>query len=352
MQFINIIVHSTQDMNFRVHLQYEFTQLGLDKYLENKLRFNESDRLQIQLQAYLDNQFDVQQLLEDADTKNETLLEMDKLKEELAIEREKFNKTQDDHLNKITELQNEILETRKEIDLLTRERDDMNVTIDTLKRISKTGQAHSSPFPSSLNNSSNNSVLTNTSPTLVPAPPPPPPPPGPPPPPPPPMFNKQANIPPPPPAMGESLNLKSAIKTKYRLPNLNWIALKPQQVKGTIFCELDDEKLMKIIDFNSFEEMFKMGNLHLNGLDGVYASGSSTNGMGSPLRNRKQSKKPENITLLEPQRQRNLGFYFIFTCRVLASLAFINHLTTLNRLICPKQTKSLLIAFLILITQN
>lgn len=34
MQFINIVVHSVDDMNFRVHLQYEFTRIGLDDYLE------------------------------------------------------------------------------------------------------------------------------------------------------------------------------------------------------------------------------------------------------------------------------------------------------------------------------
>lgn len=34
MQFINIVVHSVENMNFRVHLQYEFTHLGLDKYLQ------------------------------------------------------------------------------------------------------------------------------------------------------------------------------------------------------------------------------------------------------------------------------------------------------------------------------
>ena len=34
MNFINIIVHSAEDVNFRVHLQYEFTELGLDEYLE------------------------------------------------------------------------------------------------------------------------------------------------------------------------------------------------------------------------------------------------------------------------------------------------------------------------------
>lgn len=33
MQFINIVVHSVENMNFRVHLQFEFTHLGLDKYL-------------------------------------------------------------------------------------------------------------------------------------------------------------------------------------------------------------------------------------------------------------------------------------------------------------------------------
>ena len=34
MQFINIVVHSVEDMNFRVHLQYDFTKLFLDEYLD------------------------------------------------------------------------------------------------------------------------------------------------------------------------------------------------------------------------------------------------------------------------------------------------------------------------------
>jgi len=36
MNFINVIVHSAEDMNLRVHLQYEFTLLGLDDFLEVK----------------------------------------------------------------------------------------------------------------------------------------------------------------------------------------------------------------------------------------------------------------------------------------------------------------------------
>jgi hypothetical protein len=37
MQFINIVVHSVENMNLRVHLQYEFTHQGLDDYLEVRM---------------------------------------------------------------------------------------------------------------------------------------------------------------------------------------------------------------------------------------------------------------------------------------------------------------------------
>ncbi|XP_068192142.1 formin-like protein 1 isoform X2 [Antennarius striatus] len=68
MQFINIVVHSVENMNFRVHLQYEFTHLGLDKYLE-QLKLTESEKLQVQIQAYLDNVLDVGALLEDVENR-------------------------------------------------------------------------------------------------------------------------------------------------------------------------------------------------------------------------------------------------------------------------------------------
>ncbi len=37
MQFINIIVHSVQDMNYRVYLQEEFKLLGLDECLKVRI---------------------------------------------------------------------------------------------------------------------------------------------------------------------------------------------------------------------------------------------------------------------------------------------------------------------------
>lgn len=137
MQFINIVVHSVEDMNFRVHLQFDFTKLGLDDYLDvslyhshrffrknllevtdpficseencysccslcsehrnlpyhpaaisvfafQKLKHTESDKLQVQIQAYLDNVFDVGALLEDAETKNAALERVEELEENLS----------------------------------------------------------------------------------------------------------------------------------------------------------------------------------------------------------------------------------------------------------------------------
>lgn len=72
-----------EDMNFRVHLQYEFTALGLDDYLE-KLRFTESEELQVQISAYLDNVFDVAALMEDSETKTAALEKVTELEDEVA----------------------------------------------------------------------------------------------------------------------------------------------------------------------------------------------------------------------------------------------------------------------------
>ena len=40
--------------------------------------------------------------------------------------------------------------------------------------------------------------------------------------------------------------IKKKCQPKYRLPVLNWQAMKPMQVKGTVFADLDDERLYKV----------------------------------------------------------------------------------------------------------
>jgi formic-like protein len=113
-------------------------------------------------------------------------------------------------------------------------------------------------------------------------------------------------VPPPPwmpgmmPAPSGAMTIKRKVQTKYKLPTLNWVALKPNQVRGTIFNELDDEKLHKSIDFVDFEEKFKIGigigALAATEIDGLARDFSS-----------KRFKKPENISLLEHTRLRNIG---------------------------------------------
>ncbi|GAA6070685.1 formin-like protein 1, partial [Tachysurus ichikawai] len=93
----------------------------------------------------------------------------------------------------------------------------------------------------------------------VPPPPPPPPPPGggPPPPPPPPGCGPP---PPPgaPPAPGaEEAKSRKVIQPKFRMPLLNWQALKPNQLEGTVFKELDDEHLLQELNMDVFAEQFK-----------------------------------------------------------------------------------------------
>lgn len=96
------------------------------------------------------------------------------------------------------------------------------------------------------------------------------------------------------------MTIKRKVQTKYKLPTLNWVALKPNQVRGTIFNELDDEKLHKSIDFADFEEKFKIGM-------GIAALASSEiDGLGRDFSS-KRFKKPENISLLEHTRLRNIG---------------------------------------------
>lgn len=76
--------------------------------------------------------------------------------------------------------------------------------------------------------------------------------------------------------------------------------LVPHQVKGTIFNELDDDKLLSIIDFNEFEEQFKIGT-------GLPISKSGDEVEGLTTQGSKRFKRPELQSLLEHNRLRNIG---------------------------------------------
>ncbi|XP_025994562.1 formin-like protein isoform X1 [Solenopsis invicta] len=345
MQFVNIIVHSVEDMNFRVHLQYEFTKLGLDEYLE-KLRHTESEDLQVQISAYLDNVFDVAALMEDSETKTAALEKVAELEDELGHAHDRMAELERESLAKLAELETELgaikveyteaLEARRSVEeelaALKRQRQDSarrqsvleNKIIElenltgTLTKGSSAASLRNGIATSPLNsdNITSETFASTPSPTLhealpaAPVPPPPPPPPCPPPLPVTPLslgdhkLPPPVPIPPPPAGMMQAPNgamtIKRKVQTKYKLPTLNWIALKPNQVRGTIFNELDDDRLHNQIDFSDFEERFKIG------MSGHVANGNSEiDGLQSfPS---KRFKKPENVSLLEHTRLRNIA---------------------------------------------
>ncbi|XP_060677162.1 formin-like protein 3 [Hemiscyllium ocellatum] len=325
MQFINIVVHSVEDMNFRVHLQFEFTKLGLDEFLE-KSKHTESDKLQVQIQAYLDNVFDVGGLLEDAETKNAALEKVDELEEHMSHLSERLQELENENMMRVAELEKQLLHRDNELEMIKETYKDASSQVHTLRKMIKekeealqrqfqlekqlTDLRHSSigdcpdGDPSMLPRSCLRSdVIQSVSSTPAPPTPPPPPPLAPP-------LPGQAPPPPPPPPgapplPGTSLSviltsglsairIKKPIKTKFRLPVFNWMALKPNQINGTVFTEIDDEKILEELDMDEFEDLFK-----------TKAQGPSIE--ISCQKSKSAQKALSKVTLLEANRAKNLA---------------------------------------------
>ncbi|CAH1237809.1 FMNL3 [Branchiostoma lanceolatum] len=338
MQFINIVVHSVDDMNYRVHLQYEFTQLGLDTYLE-KLRNTESDKLGVQIQAYLDNKFDVASLLDDSETKTAALERVVELEEQVSHLSEKLQDLEEESLVKSLELERQLAEAMREAELLKDTCAKADTEVTTLRRLVKqkdeevikhqtmldsklqelqlqrreeadgasspgehddkraapilsippppaepylTDAGNKVPRPGSL--ATAGGAPSSSAGDLPPPPPPPPPP-----------------VPPPPPplpgAAMAALKIKKKHVPKFRLPVLNWVALKPNQVKGTVFSEIDDDKVIEELDMTDFEDNFKTKAQPLDSKEDSIAKKISE----------KSIRKRDQVTLIDGNRARNLA---------------------------------------------
>uniref|UniRef100_A0A8C2Z9N8 Formin like 1 n=1 Tax=Cyclopterus lumpus TaxID=8103 RepID=A0A8C2Z9N8_CYCLU len=359
MQFINIVVHSVENMNFRVHLQFEFTNHGLDKYL-GRLKQTESEKLQVQIQAYLDNVLDVGALLEDAENRGGVLEHVDELQEhnvevshapktergnllgtetrererELEREREKDRErlstsapqTSSELEQKVQELQDKGL-----IRLGRSASGGLDIQVVPVTVVEYVQASAADPPRAGLPASASASAPPPPPPpppppggpgavaspppppplpplggcSAVPPPPPPPPPGGgPPPPPPPPPPGSGPPPPPPPPGAGpppppgapnpqSAVRSKKPIQTKFRMPLLNWQALKPNQVTGTVFNDLDDEKVLAELNMDMFGEQFK-----------TRAQGNPTD-----LSNIKKvvQKAPSKMSLMDANKAKNLA---------------------------------------------
>uniref|UniRef100_A0A673KU10 Formin-like protein 3 n=1 Tax=Sinocyclocheilus rhinocerous TaxID=307959 RepID=A0A673KU10_9TELE len=311
MQFINIVVHSVEDMNFRVHLQYEFTKLGLDDFLE-KSKHTESDKLSVQIQAYLDNVFDVGGLLEDAETKNVALEKVEELEEHLSHVRtiiyslslllcyyytlctqhtstyestssqvhtlRRMIQEKDAAFQRHNNIEKQLLELEQQGTIRLRKQPDGDIAIEALGGGGLVGGASLGDLGLLTASMSGSGGLRVTTPAPIEAVAPPPPPPPPPPAPPLPsegtesensqenqlcmilsyiiMFVKitsDNNVY----SYLIAIRIKKPIKTKFRLPVFNWTALKPNQINGTVFNEIDDERVLEELNLEKFEELFK-----------------------------------------------------------------------------------------------
>lgn len=311
MQFVNIIVHSVEDMNFRVHLQYEFTALKLDDYLE-RLRLCESDDLQVQISAYLDNVFDVAALMEDSETKTAALEKVNELEDELGHAHERMAALEREAIAKLATLESELAAVRAERDQLAEARRQVVEEVSTLRRAQQDSRNRQSmleskvqelesltkslPRGASMGAISSHALCNGTtnghggsSPPL------------------PNGDTPTSKCPPAPPAPGlmappmhtDAMTIKRKVDTKYKLPTLNWIALKPNQVRGTIFNELDEERPRRRINFAEFEEKFRLG-----GAVGAAPDPDSDTLASFPS---KRFRKPDTVSLLEHTRLRNIA---------------------------------------------
>uniref|UniRef100_U3JBF7 Uncharacterized protein n=1 Tax=Ficedula albicollis TaxID=59894 RepID=U3JBF7_FICAL len=305
MQFINIVVHSVEDMNFRVHLQYEFTKLGLEEFLQ-KSRHTESEKLQVQIQAYLDNVFDVGGLLEDAETKNVALEKVEELEEHLSHLTEKLLDLENENMMRVAELEKQLLQREKELEVVKETYEHTSHQVHTLRRMIKEkdeafrrrygseppelwGQGQGTGkgcrhqgLQSSRNTHSGDGgaqgLMTAGSGgsgwaqdmSLCPG---------------------GAELAP---TLLAAIRIKKPIKTKFRLPVFNWTALKPSQISGTVFSELDDERVLEDLDLERFEELFKT-KAQGPALDLVCAKSKAA------------QKVATKVTLLEANRAKNLA---------------------------------------------
>ena len=88
--------------------------------------------------------------------------------------------------------------------------------------------------------------------------------------------------------------MKRKIETKYRLPLLNWVTIPPTQVANTVFAHIDDEKILKALDLEDFEEVFK-------------AKGQSESKLHGPVLSEPSIRRAIRESILQPNRSQNVA---------------------------------------------
>lgn len=130
MQFFNVLVHSVEDLNYRIFLQYELTMLGFDDYLD-QLSVEPSEQLQTQRKSYLDNMIDVATLINESVEKQRFAEENHSLRFKLSQAKEHLQEVEADYITRNAQLARRLSELNAEKEKLLM---DKEATIETLTK--------------------------------------------------------------------------------------------------------------------------------------------------------------------------------------------------------------------------
>ncbi|VDO96818.1 unnamed protein product [Soboliphyme baturini] len=311
----------------------DFEEFHVDFMVRNtfKLRKMESEDLLIQISAYSDNMYDVGQLLEDSEQKSAYQQRLEEVDLELSRVQRSLHQKTDNDLNTLrrvfTQKEQEARNQQSKLESRIQELENLQKSFKSMASVNATSEPPPAP---NLNINSAPAAPVPAAATVVVPPPiiPPPPPPAIP-------FRNSCSVvrtAVAPRYTGiqlcstnldlffrfryqsynsqlsscttvlcfSAMTIKKRINTKYKLPYLNWTALKPNQVKGTVFSELDDDRVAQQINFDDFEELFKLDPKPISGTPNANATLVRSGQSPSVSSNKKE-------TILDHKRLRNLA---------------------------------------------
>ncbi|XP_070497898.1 formin-like protein [Chironomus tepperi] len=242
LNLIRTILECTTDMNYRIYLQYAFHDIGFDDRIE-RLMLNESNLILDvidEITAVKSMIINVNQLIKERDC-------IKTLNEKLDLKDEKIRNLE----MKIGEMEKQLINYKRNQEVEKK---------DGLKELSDEFKVDKNPDVSSKTEISG--------------------------------MSKAPCAPPPPPTIFSPLLLpiKKKFVTKSKMPTLHWSILRPNRIRGTIFSDIDDDSIRMTINFNHFDDKFRI----------VDTQQKQQRGM--------ERKFMSNyITLLESNRQRNVS---------------------------------------------
>eukprot|EP00048_Salpingoeca_helianthica_P023316 m.23583 g.23583 ORF g.23583 m.23583 type:complete len:978 (-) comp8539_c1_seq1:23-2956(-) len=362
LHLVNNIVNRAQDLNMLVYLQMDFERAGLHEALERHQQ-STNETLASMARDYLSKLINVETIVQSREENYqlyhsalEQVAVVQNTLQSVTQQRDELRQLHKDAQVRASELQDLVVSYRKEMDGLQRRLDDSTrlatdqqtqltelqsqirdmelqavVAREQLEQAyrqtaaamlaAQTAQANAAlvppPPPAEGSIPPPPPLMLAPPPPPPPLPgdmdagagaPPPPPPPPPVPPPPPPLFGPDGEFMPPPPApplMGSAFVPPAGMKAKRRiqpnvpLPMLNWVVLR--KINGTIFDELDDERVLQEFNFSEFEREFRVKEV------------GRKLGVGGAAEEAEKKKK-ERVSFIDSNRARNL----VITIRRLA----------------------------------